>query len=244
MSRSIHPILCVITARGGSKGLPGKNIKELDGKPLIAYSIHAAKRSRLITRTIVSTDDEQIADVARRYGGEVPFLRLKELAEDDTPHLPVIQHAIGVMENLDGITYEYAVIFQPTSPFRTPASIDGTIQKLMDTGADSIVTVCEIEGSHHPCKAKRLDGDLLLPYTPGLQEIQGIRRQDLPVAYRRNGAVYAMKRDTLMKKNSLYGDTTVAYVMPKELSVDIDGALDWVRAESMLAELKRQGYTF
>ena len=113
-------ILAVITARGGSKGIPGKNIKPLGGKPLIAFTIETAKKSKLITDLIVSTDDEKIAAVARRYGADVPFVRPVEIAGDKVPHVPVMRHAIEFMENKLGVVFDYAVILQPTSPFLLP----------------------------------------------------------------------------------------------------------------------------
>lgn len=231
-------ILGVITARGGSKGIPGKNIKLLGGKPLIVYTIESAKKSKLITHLIVSTDDEKIADVCRQYGADVPFMRPKELAQDITPHLPVIQHAIKFMEEKSGIVFGYVVIFQPTSPFRTADDIDSTIQKLIDTGADSAVSLVEFEKGMHPVKAKKLEGDRVLAYC--MEEVEGIRRQDIPTAYRRNGAVYAMKRDLLLKDNRLYGDFVAGYVVPKERSIDIDESFDWLRAEHMLKNLKKK----
>lgn len=222
-------ILCVITARGGSKGIPGKNIKLLNGKPLIAYSIEAAKLSSLITHTIVSTDDEEIANVAKECGADVPFMRPAELATDTAGHVGVMQHAVKFMEEKLGITFDYAVIFQPTSPFRTKDDIDGTIQKLIDSGADSAVSLVEVESAHHPMKIKKLDGDKVLAYC--MDEPEGIRRQDLPVAYRRSSAVYAMKRDLLMNEGKLYGDFTVGHVTPKERFFDIDTPADFARAE-------------
>lgn len=234
-------ILSVITARGGSKGVPGKNIKPLGGKPLIAYTIDAAKKSALITHLIVSTDDEVIAGVCRAHGADVPFLRPKELAEDKTPHLPVMQHAVNFMEDKLGIVFDFVVILQPTSPFRTVEDLDGTIQKLIDTGVDSAVSLVEIE-ENHPMKIKKLDGDFVKPYY--MEETEGVRRQDLPSAYKRSGAVYAMRRATLMDKNRLHGDMVAGFVVPKERSVDIDTPLDWIKVEYMLEELKKKGHQF
>lgn len=235
-------ILGVITARGGSKGIPGKNIKELGGKPLIVYTIESAKKSKLITHLIVSTDDEKIADVCKQYGADVPFIRPKDLAQDITPHLPVMQHAIKFMEDKLGIIFDYAVILQPTSPFRTSEDIDGTIQKLIDTGADSAVSLVEFDKSMHPMKAKKLEGDKVLSYC--IEEVEGMRRQDIPVAYRRSGAVYAMKRDLLLKDNRLYGDNVTGYIVSKERSIDIDEPFDWLKVEYMLEDLKKKGYEF
>ena len=233
-------ILGVITARGGSKGIPGKNIKLLGDKPLIAYTIETAKKSRLITHLIVSTDDEAIAAVCRRYGADVPFMRPKELAEDKTPHLPVMQHAISEMEKKLGLTFDYTVIFQPTSPFRTVEDIDRTLRKLIESGAESAVTLVEVT-SLHPMKVKKLQGDRVMPYC--MPEVEGTRRQDLPLAYRRSSDIYAMTRDTIMG-GSLYGEHQVGIVVPKERYVDIDEPFAWVRAEYVLEQLKQKGYEF
>lgn len=230
-------ILGVITARGGSKGIPGKNIKELGGKPLIVYTIEAAKKSSLITHLIVSTDDEATAEIARSAGAEVPFMRPAELAQDDTPHVPVMQHAIGFMEEQLGEPFDYAVILQPTSPFRLPEDIDVTLQTLIDAGADSAVTLMEVSSSEHPIKIKKIEEGRVLPY--GAPEPEGIRKQDLPPAYKRSAAVYAMKRDLLMN-GRLYGEHVVGHVVPSERSIDIDYPLDWIKAEYMLEELKKK----
>lgn len=234
-------VLAVITARGGSKGIPGKNIKLLGEKPLIAYSIEVAKKSRIITHTIVSTDDEKIAAVSKECGGDVPFIRPKELAGDQTPHVPVMQHAIEFMEKKLGITFDYVLILQPTSPFRTIDDIDETLKKLIDSGADSAVTLVDV-GNDHPVKAKKLEGDKVLPYS--IPEPEGTRRQDFPKAYRRSGAVYAMRRDTIMKDNRLYGENIVGHVVPQERSVDIDTPFEWFRAEWMLEDLRKKGHEF
>ena len=234
-------ILAVITARGGSKGIPGKNIKPLGGKPLIAFTIEAAKKSKLITNLIVSTDDEKIAAVARRYGADVPFVRPVEIAGDKVLHILVMKHAIEFMENKLGVVFDFAVILQPTSPFRLPEDIDETLRKLIESGADSAVTLVDV-GNDHPVKAKRLDGDKVLPFC--IPEPEGARRQDLPQAYRRSGAVYAMRRDLIMKDNRLYGDNIVGHVVPADRSVDIDSPFEWFRAEWMLEDLKKKGYEF
>ncbi len=235
-------ILGVITARGGSKGIPGKNIKMLGDKPLIAYTIDVAKKSKLINHLIVSTDDVEIAEVCKKYGAEVPFMRPKELAADGTPHLPVMQHAIDFYEKAHNLTVDYVVILQPTSPFRTVDDLDGTIQKLIDTKADSSVSLVQVPSSAHPIKMKKIEGDKVLAYS--IPEEEGTRRQDLPTVYRRSGAVYAMRRDLIMKDNRLYGDFVTGHVVPKERSVDIDYPLDWIEAEHMLQELKKNGYEF
>lgn len=233
--------MAVITARGGSKGIPGKNIKLLGGKPLIAYSIEAAKKSRLITHMIVSTDDEAIAKVAKEHGGDVPFMRPVELSGDKVPHLPVMKHAILFMENKLGVMFDYIVILQPTSPFRLQEDIDETLRKLIENKADSAVTLVDV-GNDHPVKAKKLEGDRVLPYC--MPEPEGTRRQDLPKAYRRSGAVYAMRRDLMVKDNRLYGDFIVGHEVPAERSIDIDTPFEWFRAGWMLKDLKEKGYEF
>src|SRR3989344_2547322 len=234
-------ILAVITARGWSKGIPWKNIKLLGGKPLLVYSIDAVKKSKLITHAIVSTDYKKIAEVAKKFGSEAPFMRPKELAEDKTPHVPVMKHAIEFMEKKLGVIFDYAVILQPTSPFRLPEDIDRTLEKLIKSSADSAVTLVDVD-NYHPVKAKKLEGDKVLPYC--FSEPEGTRRQDFPAAYRRSGAVYAMKRDSLMKDNRLYGDNIVGHIVPADRSVDIDTPFEWFRAEWMLEDLKKKGYEF
>lgn len=211
---------------------------------MIAYSIEQAKENDLITRSIVSTDSEEIAEVARKYGGEVPFMRPKELAKDDTPHLPVMKHAVEEMEKIDGIVYDYVLIFQPTSPFRRREDIDGSINKLIETGLDSLITVCEVDTNKHPVKMRVFDGEKLKPICEHFEIKEGTRRQDFPPIYKRNSAIFAMKRDTYMKKNSLMGDSTAGYVMPIELSCDIDELPDFKQAEFMLEDLRDKGYDF
>jgi CMP-N-acetylneuraminic acid synthetase len=235
-------ILAVVTARGGSQGVPGKNIKLLGGRPLVEFTLLAAAGSARITETIVSTDSDEIARVAREAGGVVPFMRPAELAQDETGHLSVIQHALREMEAQRGRRYDLVVTLQPTSPFRLPEDIDGTVAALLETGADSGVAVCEVVPSAHPIKAKRLDRRLLHPYC--LPEPEGLRRQDLPPAYRRSGAAYVSRRDMLLQENRFYGDRIAAHVVPASRSVDIDSPLDWAIAELMLEGLRRDGFPF
>lgn len=231
-----HNILGVITARGGSKGIPGKNIKLLGDKPLIAYTIEAAQKSKLITHLIVSTDGAEIAKVCKEYGASVPFMRPAELAQDNTPHLPVMQHAVEFMENQIGEKFDCVVTLQPTSPFRIPEDIDKTIQKLIDTGADSAVSLVEVESGSNPMKMKKLENDKVLPYC--MEEPEGTRRQDLPKCYKRSSAVYATDRNLMMEKNKFYGDYIVGHITPKERYIDIDNELDWLKAEYMLKKMK------
>jgi len=230
-------ILGVITARGGSKGIPRKNIKILGDKPLIAHTIDAAKKSALISHLIVSTDDEEIAGVCREYGVDVPFIRPRELATDEAGHLEVMKHAILEMENIHGFRFDYAVILQPTSPFRTAEDIDGTVNKLfLYPEADSAVSLVEVI-NNHPVKIKKLNGDRVFSYS--VPEVEGTRRQDLSGAYKRSGAVYAMRRDLLIEKNRLYGDHVVGYVVPRERYIDIDDEFDWLKAEYIFKNINK-----
>lgn len=234
-------VLAVITARGGSKGIPGKNIKDLGGKPLIAYSIESAKQSKLITHCIVSTDSEEIANVARQYGADVPFIRPAELSTDTAGHLEVMQHAIQFMEQSRGITYDYIVILQPTSPFRLAEDIDNTLEKLIETGADSSLSMVELVGGAHPIKAKRMEGDRVVPYCDSLPPEEGLRRQDFPPAYKRSSAVFSMRRATIMEKRKIYGTFVVGHIVPSDRSIDIDEPFDWIKAEYMLERLRHNG---
>ncbi|MBI1974272.1 MAG: acylneuraminate cytidylyltransferase family protein [Candidatus Zambryskibacteria bacterium] len=233
-------ILGVITARGGSKSIPGKNIKILGGKPLIAYTIEAAKKSERITRLIISTDDREIASVCERCGADVPFIQPSHLATDKSGHLEVMKHAIEFMEEKDGVVFDYVVILQPTSPFRLPEDIDKTIDKLINEKTDSSVSLVQIDSGEHPIKAKKLENGLVVPYC--MKEPEGLRRQDFPIAYKRSGAAYAMRRDLIMKDGRLYGDRITGHIVPTERSIDIDTPLDWIKAEYMLADLKTKGF--
>lgn len=232
-------ILGVITARGGSKGIPKKNVKLLGGRPLISYTIAAAKKSKFLSELIVSTDDEEIAKVARQWGGEVPFMRPKELAGDTVPHVPVVKHAIEFMERKSESTYDYVVIFQPTSPFRTVSDIDETIKKALENKADSAVSLVEVD-SPNPIKFKKLEGNRVLPYF--YEEPERSRRQDLPKVYKRSGAVFVSKRDLVMVHDKLFGDYCVGYVVPKIRSIDIDTDEDWVLAEYKYKKLDAEGF--
>lgn len=223
-------IVAVIPARGGSKGILGKNIRELAGKPLIAYTVEAALKSKTLKRVVVSTDDVKIAEVAKSYGVEVPFLRPAELAKDDTPSLLVIQHAVKYMEEDEGHELDVVVVLQPTSPLRSERYIDEAVEKLLGTGADSVITVCEVR--HHPFWSFTAKGERLYPFVE--EGITVSRRQDLPEIYAVNGAVYAVRRDVLFEQNSVFGRDTRAVVMLYEESIDIDDYFDLFVAEMML----------
>lgn len=218
-------VLAIIPARGGSKGIPKKNIYPLCGKPLIAWTIEAALSSRHISRTILSSDSDEIIEVAGRYGVEAPFVRPKDLAEDDTPALSVIRHAVDWLKDNEGYEPDYIVLLQPTSPLRTSRHIDEALKKLIDSNADSIVSVVKAPHQFNPYSIMEMKNELLKPFLK-YDEQKNIR-QLKPVFYARNGAaIYAFTYKCLMKKNSIYGDKILGYEMSREESVDVDDMLD------------------
>ena len=224
-------ILGIIPARGGSKSIPKKNIRLLAGKPLIAHTIETAKKCKMLTKVIVSTDDNEIAEASKKYGGDIPFKRPEELAKDDTPMVPVLQHAVSYVEKNENVHVDIIVLLDPTSPFRRIEDIEACIKKLEDKNADSVVTVCDVE--HNPYFVMvRLDDDRLTPLIETDKEIT--RRQDAPKVYRVNAAVYAIKRDVLMNKGKVITDNTLAVIMPQELSAHVDHKVDFEFAEFLM----------
>ena len=224
-------VLGVIPARGGSKGVPKKNIKLLGGKPLIGYTIEAGKASKLLTDCIVSTDSEEIATVAQELGAEVPFIRPGNLATDRAKAIPVIQHALEVMETTTGQPYDAVLMLQPTTPFRSGADIDKAISILDETGADSVISVVDVEG-HHPARMKFLrEGKLIDP--PYCEAYENQPRQELESMYLRNGAIYLTRREILMN-NSFKGNDCRAMIMDTTKSVNIDTPLDFAYAGFLL----------
>lgn len=224
--------LAIIPARGGSKGLPRKNLQRLSGKPLIAHTIEAARVARSLQRIVVSTESPEIAEVGRQYGAEVPFLRPPELAGDETPTLPVLQHVLAKLEATEGCTPEIIVVLQPTSPLRRAEDIDRAVDLLERSGADSVVSLCAAE--HHPAWMKRLEGDRVLPFLENAPEYT--RRQDMPPVYRLNGAIYISRRRILMQENRILGQDTRGLVMDAESSVDIDTLFDLKLADLIMQE--------
>jgi CMP-N-acetylneuraminic acid synthetase len=233
-------ILGVVTARGGSKGIPGKNLKLLAGKPLITYTLEAAAASRVFDRVILSTDDRSIADVARGQGCEVPFRRPAELARDETPHLPVMQHAIAWLRDREAYQPDAVMILQPTSPLRRPEDIRDAAQMLRDSNADSVLTVSEVSRHMHPMRMLRVadDGSATLFVTGEPVRCRINRRQELPGAWVMNGAIYAFRTAVLFADEpSLYGDRTMALKMPAPFGISIDEPEDWAAAEEAIAGL-------
>lgn len=220
-------VLGIIPARGGSKGVPGKNIKMLAGKPLIVHTIHAALGSKLHS-VIVSTDDETIAEVARRAGAKVPFLRPKELATDTAKSIPVALHALKAMEGIEQVVYDAIMLLQPTAPFKLTRDIDDALEKLVSTGADSVISVQDVE-AFHPARMKYMDGDRLID-PPFAEAYENQARQELRAMYIRNGAIYLTRRQTVLQ-NSYKGKDCRALIMPVERSVNIDTIHDFEYAE-------------
>jgi CMP-N-acetylneuraminic acid synthetase len=228
-------ILAVIPARGGSKGVPHKNIRLLKNKPLIAYSIEAALEAKdLFHRIIVSTDDEEIANVAKQYGAEVPFIRPMDLGKDTAPMVPVLKHAIEFIEKKDVIKIDWVLLLQPTAPFRLNEDIKNVINLGINGSVDSVISVVQVF-SVHPILMKRIENNRLIPFC--IVEKEGTRRQDyFPPAYMRNGSLYLSKRDVIMNENSIWGKDICPYIMPENRSVNIDNEFDFKFAEFMLSE--------
>jgi CMP-N-acetylneuraminic acid synthetase len=231
-------VLGIITARGGSKGIPGKNLKLLAGKPLLAYTVDTARRSGALDRVILSTEDEAIATAGRDMGCDVPFIRPLDLAQDDTPHLPVIQHATRWMQDRINYRPDAVMILQPTSPLRTAEDIAAAVALLGTSGADSVLSVNEVPVHAHPMRTLRLDATghavLFVSGDPVRKRIN--RRQDLPPAWVMNGAIYACRTQVLFDAEpSLYGTRVVAYRMPASRSISIDDLEDWHAAERALS---------
>jgi len=232
--RKNQKIIAIIPARGGSKGIPRKNIKLLKGKPLIAYAIGAALKAKLIDRVIVSTDDEEIARIAKERGADVPFLRPAELALDGTATLPVLQHAVNYLDEKENYKADIIVLVQPTSPLVLAEDIDQAIEKLMKTGANSCVSLCKI--SERPEFMYSFEETNIKRFLE-TETDKAKRRQELPEIFRLNGAVYVTRRKTLMEQNKIIDHSNAtAIIMPHERSIDIDEPIDFKIAELLLQE--------
>lgn len=228
--------LCLINARSGSKGVPGKNIKLLNGKPLIAYSIDVAIKSHLIERVIVSTDAQEIADVAKAHGAEVPFLRPPELATDSAKQIDAMVHAITLLEQA-GAHYDYICVLQPTCPLRSIADVNGALQLLIESKADSVITITEVGGRHPRTLYTKEQNNKIKPYLES--DTGGVLRQNFEDLFWRTGAVYAMKRDILMEQHSLYGADIRGYLMPEDRCFNIDSPFDWALTEAWMQYLEK-----
>jgi CMP-N-acetylneuraminic acid synthetase len=229
-----HKILGVVLARGGSKGIPKKNIKELCGKPLIAYTIEAAITSELFEDFIVSTDSQEIAAVSQQFGAKIPFMRPPELSQDHIWSRDALKHAVLECEKLYSKKYDYVVELPCVSPLRNAQHIKDAVEKLITTNADSVISVCQMQDKH-PVRMKRITkNDTLEDFCKEFPEGEGSRRQDLEPCYIRNGAIYAMTRDCIIEKFSRSGNISRPYVMDELYSVNIDSMIDFFLAEALI----------
>jgi CMP-N-acetylneuraminic acid synthetase len=228
-------ILGLIPARGGSKGVPGKNIRDLAGKPVIAYSIESALEMKdLFYRILVSTDDTEIAGISKEYGAEVPFLRPSELADDLAPMKGVIKHAIEFIEKQDNVVLDYVCLLQAADPLRKPEDIKNAIELALNNECDSVISVVQVYATH-PIIMKKIENGYLESFC--IEEKEGTRRQDYkPDAYMRNGAVYVIKRNTVIEKDSIWGEKIIPYIMPEERSLGIDSETDFKVIEQIVIE--------
>jgi len=234
-------VLGIITARGGSKGISRKNIAPLLGKPLLAYTAEAALASSRLTRTVLSTDDAEIAEVGRKYGISVPFFRPTELAADDTPTISVLQHVVKALE-AQGEHYDAIFTLQPTNPLRTAADIDGAIDLLERTGADSVISFVDV-GERHPSRMKFIDKEGRVTDPPFAEAFEGQPRQQLNKLFLREGSVYLTRRSVLMEDNSIKGRDCRAWIIPSERAQNIDTPLDLIMAEQILkSQIKNSSY--
>ena len=227
-------VLAVILARGGSKGIPRKNLKLLNNHPLVSYSIYAALKAKSITHLVVSTDDQEIADIARQYGAEVPFMRPARLAEDHVFSRDALHHAVLESEKYYHTTFDYIIELVATNPFKDATDIEAALSKLVETKADSVISMARV-WDKHPVRIKRItDDDQIEDFCKEFPEGEGSRRQDNEPAYVRNGAIYAMKRSTIIDHYSRLGNDSRPYIMPMEKSITIDELFDLYLVESMI----------
>lgn len=238
-SFSLHPmnnrctILGIITARGGSKGISRKNMRELCGRPLIAYTIDAASNSKYLTRTIVSTEDAEIANIAKKLGADVPFMRPDKLAQAHSSSIDVVINALEWLEENENQKFNYVMILQPTSPLRTAEDIDACIKKAIDTDADSIISMVELSDMSLP-KLKKIENDLIIPFIEEEGATSTSRRDGEPI-YKRNAAIYLTKTEWLERGN-LFGRVSRPYIMPAERSIDINEPIDFEISELLLSK--------
>ncbi len=226
-------VLGLIPARGGSKGVPRKNIRLLNGKPLLAYTAENALHAKSLTRLILSTEDIEIAEVGRNCGLDVPFLRPIELAQDSTPSLAVVRHALLVMAQNDE-HFDAVCLLQPTNPLRRAADIDACIELLSESNADCVVSVLPVPHEYNPKWVFWKNGNDQMVLATGDSEIIS-RRQDLPNAFHRDGSVYVTRSEVIINRQSLYGDYVKGYEISPEFSANIDTEADWQAIEKRVS---------
>jgi CMP-N-acetylneuraminic acid synthetase len=233
MTTGSAPVLAIVPARSGSKGVPGKNTRALAGQSLLERTARVAQASGVIDRIVLTTDSEEIAGLGKQVGLEVPFMRPLSLAQDDTPMLPVVRHAVGEVMRA-GWVPELIVLLQPTSPLRTPQHIRDAVTLLRESGADSVVSVIELARHLSPDYVMRIDGGVLKPFLAEGADV--FRRQDARPAYSRDGTVYAFRRQTLDRFGTIYGDNCRPLLIEHQDSLSIDSPADWEAAERILTE--------
>ncbi len=233
-------VLGLITARGGSKGVPRKNIRPLCGKPLLAYAAESARQTAFLSRVILSTEDEEIAEIGVKVGLDVPFLRPAELALDATPSLPVVRHAVLTLE-AKGEFYDAVCLLQPTNPLRRAVDVDACVNLLFTSNADSVVSVLPVPHEYNPhwvfWMSGNGDSNRLSLVTGDTNPIA--RRQDLPPAFHRDGSVYVTRRDTIVNSGSLYGERILGYEIDPQFSANIDTEADWEAVEKRIYRLSQ-----
>lgn len=225
-------VLGLIPARGGSKGVPRKNIRVVAGKPLLRYTAEAALAAQRLSRVVLSTENEEIAEVGRRCGVEVPFVRPADLAQDTTPMLPVVRHAVHALE-VAGDHFDAVCLLQPTNPLRRASDIDEAVGLLQRTQADSVISFVAVS-QWHPARMKYLSADGRVIDPPFAEEIEGQRRQDLPQLYLREGSIYLTRTTVIMEHDSLRGSHCQALLISEERACNIDSAFDLFIAEQLL----------
>ncbi len=230
-------IVSLVTARGGSKGFPGKNIANFAGKPLIAWTIEASLDCSEVGRTIVSTDSPEIAEVSMKFGAEVPFIRPYEIAQDSTPALPVILHALGWLAENDKTEYDAFFLLQPTSPLRNSQDLKDSISIMKNGNADSVVSVCSAR--EHPLLMKKIAEDGSLESLFG--DSENVIRQKFPPIYILNGAIYLSKINFFLRMQSFYAGRCLPLLMPDSRSADIDSKHDLDCAELLMRNLDSNG---
>ena len=231
-------IVGIITARGGSKGIPGKNLIPIMGQPLISYTIEAALQSKVLDRVIVTTDDEKIAEVSRQFGAETPFVRPANLSGDWDPSYPVVVHALTWMAENEGYFPDYMMLMQPTSPLRIAEDIRNAVAIAREKDADGVISVYEPKQHPHWMFELAEDGRFA-DFDPQQRELT--RRQSLTPQYMLNGSIYLVKRSVIMRQDNFYTDRTYALVMPRERSLDIDSLHDARVVEMTMEDFARQG---
>lgn len=232
----MNAILGLIPARGGSRGIPRKNVALVGGRPLLAYTCEAALASRRLSRVVLSTDDEEIAAVGAACGVEVPFRRPGDLAQSETPSFPVAQHAVQWLREHEGWEADVVVLLQPTSPLRRARHIDEALDRMDEAGADTVVSVVPVPHRYSPYAVNRVEEGWLHDFWEQPVSFNRTRRQDVPVLYARNGpAVLATRTSVLLERQRFYGDRVLPYLMSEEESVDIDTGFDLSLAEWLLA---------